>query len=907
MSFHIPMKNILLLRLLCLLLVSTCWMINGNTQTGLPSEGQVRQVLQDRNIDETILRQRLQTRGIDIDNVTPEQLPQLQAEIEAVVTEMEAEQNTTTTPAPTSAPAVQVDNSSSTPEENAAEKQMPTASNSTPATSGEIYGHQLFRNNTLKVYRTTDRITPPDTYRLATGDEVAVSIFGASQADLKLVIDAEGFVSPPRMPKMLLRGLSLQEARKLLQARFRSFYVFQPGQISINLGVARTVTVNIFGETAINGTFTISALNSAFNALVAAGGPNANGSLRNIKLIRSAEEQAVDVYTFLDDPTVQADLQLQDNDVLFVPLADKVVTIEGGVRRPMRYELKSEEGLLALLDFAGGFAPRAYRELIQITRYVDQQEVILDVNLNNLEAAGQDFALQDDDRVLVRLVEAPRAAYVTIEGAVTLPGDYSWQRGMTVDDLLELGQLLPNARRDFAFLLRSKSDGNQQLTQLDLAAILAGEENPLLQERDRLLLYTQQRFTDQSVFSVNGAVRDPLDDYPYPVDQSLRLTDALLLAGGVLPNASPTAFLIRTDPQNPLQRTYIQVDIAAATNNPTSAENIVLAPLDQLVVYGTERYTDEQTVRISGAVREPGQFPYSPDLTLGEWLVLAGGLEVSAALDRIEVYRVPQPGDVSNDQMALSLAINERYEIVSGAPVDFQLSPFDLIIVRNLEDYELQQSVRLEGEIRFPGEYVLISENERITDVLERAGGLTAEGFAPGATLFRQEEEIGYIVIELDALMQSPNQSSNLTLKAGDVISVPKQQSLVTIINRATEVAENYTGPNVEDGDIVVAYQGPKNGKWYVDNYAAGFDEEARRRSLTVQYPNGEIQQTKKILFFNRYPKVKPGSIVAVNFKPQKPPRKERRRSEVDWQQTLAQSIAGITSVVTLILLIERI
>src|SRR5690606_31606890 len=149
-----------------------------------------------------------------------------------------------------------------------------------------------------------------------------------------------------------LTGIPLERARTLLENRFRNRYTFSPEQFSVVLTTARTITVNIFGQVSQPGSYTISALNTAFNALVACNGPTANGSVRNIRLMKENNEvQIIDVYEFLTNPQIRFEYSLANNDMIYVPFSEKVVTIRGADTRPLMYELKSHAGLQALLQF----------------------------------------------------------------------------------------------------------------------------------------------------------------------------------------------------------------------------------------------------------------------------------------------------------------------------------------------------------------------------------------------------------------------------------------------------------------------------------------------------------------------------------------------------------------------------
>ncbi|HRI59232.1 MAG TPA: SLBB domain-containing protein, partial [Saprospiraceae bacterium] len=499
-------------------LVLCLWTTVANAQTTAPEQmQQARQEIQRRGLDEAELRTRLLQRGIDMDKVTPEQLPQLKDTILQVINEMEAEKaakkqtqpapptTPTTQPAPPTVPATQPSNQIARDKAEAIQQKIKQGVSIEEAISEEltndtaslppalVWGQHLFRDKSLAVFRTTNEVKPPDSYVLSSGDVITISVFGASQFDSQFEVNKEGYIQPTAMPKIFLKGIRLGQAKELLRSRFSQFYRFAPEQFAVSLTTARSITVNIFGETVNYGSFSLSAINTAFNALAAAGGPTDLGSVRNIRVMRGKETKRLDIYAFMSNPAVQYDFFLEDNDIIHVPVAERVVGITGAVRRPFRYELTGSENLVHLLDFAGGLNANAYRELIQVQRFVDDKRVLIDVNLKEILANKQDFDLMNGDEVIVRTIAAPIANTASVEGAVEFPGNYALNETKRISDLLKRGVLRRDARTDAAFLLRTNPDNSTRLVQINLNEVLSAPGTPqdlLLQPKDILTIYT---------------------------------------------------------------------------------------------------------------------------------------------------------------------------------------------------------------------------------------------------------------------------------------------------------------------------------------------------------------------------------------------------------------------------------
>jgi len=940
----------------CLLFI---FQLSAQTPATSPQvQTQARAEIQRRGLDENEVRARLQQRGIDIDRVQPEQLPALQPVIEQVLSELEAEkardkgegtkdkgqgtgdkgqwtgdkgqwtrdkgqgtmdngqgtkdngQGTKDDQQPTSLSRTQAEEIQQKVKQGASVQEAisevaDTATSQLPP--AQIWGQHLFRGKSLTVFRTTNEVKPPDTYVLSTGDVLTISVFGASQFDSQFEIGKDGYIKPTNLPRIFLRGVRLGQARELLRSRFAQFYRFAPEQFAVSLATARSITVNIFGETQTYGSFSLSAINTAFNALAAAGGPSDIGSVRNIKVIRGRDVKPLDVYAFMNNPAVQYDFFLEDNDIIHVPVAERVVGLKGAVRRPFRYELMGNENLTQLLDFAGGLTANAYREVVQVQRYVDDRQVLIDVNLKSLLQQKQDFVLINGDEVVVRSILSPIENTASVEGTVELPGAYSLTDTRRVSDLLKKGTLRRESRTDLAFLLRTNPDSTARLIQLNLNDILAAPGSAadlVLQPKDRLTVYATARYTDRSTVSIGGAVRNPIAAYPFPLDSTLTLQRALLLAGGLRPDAGGRGLILRENPANPKDKTYVEVDLAAAFDRPASAANVVLQPFDQLEVLSLPAFADEATFQVGGAVRKPGIFPYGRNMSLRDALLLAGGLRLEAARNRVDIFRVQISDNEPTRTVVATLTVDSTFASTGTTPGNFVILPFDEIVVRSAPEFELQRYVEVAGEVRYPGRYALVSDNETLADLLKRAGGLSPEAFTEGTSLYRTEGGKGYVVTDLSEALRSNNSPHNHILKENDRITVPKREDLVTIRTSNTHAAEVIKGALLGNGLINVALTPGKKAGWYVREYAAGFDKKAKRSRVTVEKPNGKISRTVNWGLFKIYPKVTKGSVISVGSKPVKE-KKQRTTAEkkgVDWDKALPQILATLGTLATVAL-----
>ncbi|MEM1325319.1 MAG: SLBB domain-containing protein [Bacteroidota bacterium] len=870
-----------------------------------------RAEIQAKELDEKEVIARMKERGVDLENIDPATADpqQIQAVFNDVVAELEREKLATsaaTSDADTST-AISVDTTvqPSVQADEAIEEAIEEAG------EAKIYGHQIFRNGSINISRDFSNIKAPDSYRLGAGDQVAISIFGTSNATLKLIIAEDGFMRPVGIRPIYLKGIPLRQARRIITSAFQTRYRFNDDQIEVSLDLARTININVVGEVLRPTDYNLPATNNIVNALAQAGGPTDIGSVRQIELIKGEERLLFDLYKYLLNPAAANAFYLEEGDYINVPVINKVVTIQGAVRRPFQYELLEGENLSQLIDYAAGLQPNAYTSNIRIRRIDAEAEVleILDVNWRELRAKGEDFVLQSNDVIIIRTIEKTYRNYVEIvgDGAIEFPGEYQLQAGMRISDLVQKARLEEEARTDIVFLARTQPDGTIDYERVDLANVL---QNPgsdidlLLKAEDELRLTRKSDFTDSGFVTIFGAVRKDTANIRLDFDDKLRVSDALLLAGGLKPNANAYAFLTRQNPNNTEERNSRAINVREIADNPGGSDDIILQPFDQIQIFSNQTFTESFNVQVRGAVRSPGGYAYTDNMTLSELIQRSGGLALGAAMNKIEVFRIQFEENEATQTVVAVLEVDENMRVDSD---EFLLQPLDIVVVRRIPDFELIQTVKIQGEVQYPGDYALIDDNERIRSIVERAGGLTLEAFGEGVTLYRELDTIGYVVFDFEKAMRDKSSIDNLILKPGDLIQIPKQQDLVAI-SGATKAVELLPDNYLEDGQIDVVFSEGKRAMYYVRKYAGGTSPNARKGNITVEQANGRVDRTVNFGLFKIYPKVEKGASIAVPYKPQE----EKDESDaaeaepVDWGQIVSNTVSQLTAVFTLIFLIER-
>lgn len=852
--------------------------------------------LQKRGLNETEVRNRLLSEGIDVDNISPADYAGYQDRVLAILDQMQAEKAAKAAPA-AAAGAEEVgavtsgEVAQTTSGEAAAEAAL--QENMGTVATGNIYGHSLFTNKSLDVFRTTDGAQAPDTYVLGEGDEVHISIFGSSQTEIHQRIGADGSIQPAGSSKIFLKGMNLAQAREAVRKKLASHYSFRPDQIAVTISTARTMTVSIYGEVGVAGGFTVSALNTAFNALAAAGGPTEIGSVRNIQLSRGGKTSTLDLYKYMNG-TGMGSFDLQNGDIMFVPVAQKLVSIEGSVIRPMRYEMVDGETVRDLIDYAGGLKYNVYPEYLQVERMENGEKRYIEYNLNSVMNGTQRVDLANGDIVRVREASKPIENYVAIEGAVFYGGNYDLETSSSLKALIDKAQLKYTAKTDFAFVERTRPDETVEF----LTVPFPGENgNPdfQLQGRDKVRITEQADYRDVAQIEVRGQVRDPFTR-TFGLNDRMTVTQAIEYAGGLKPSVFPVAYISRKDLTNPSKMEYISISL-------DKDGDTLLQPGDKLEIYDNTTFTNVGEVRVSGAVKSPFGTTYDASLSVHDMLTMAGGFEVGAAYDRVEVFRVniDDRDEVKLD--LITLKVDEDYNTLE----DFQLQPYDHIVVRMTPNFTMGRTVEISGRVKYPGQYVLEDNKTQLWEIIEMAGGLLDDA-DPYARLFRTYNNRGNIGLDLREVKSSKGKvKSDPILMDGDVINIVRLENTVLIRETGTRMAQ-YVPEEYSATQKLMIYHGKHSAKWYVKHYAGGFQKLADKNSVTVTFPNNQTESTKRHLgFIRKYPTVEPGGVITMRFDEDKRERLETPKEKINWGQTLNSSVSTLTSVFSLIILVDRL
>lgn len=297
----------------------------------------------------------------------------------------------------------------------------------------EMYGHKFFNHPPSTFAPVTGSSVPAD-YVIGAGDELVIQIWGQVEATASVTVDRGGMINIPKVGPVSVVGVQY----KNLQAHLKSSIgrIYRNFELDVSLGRLRALQIYVVGRAKKPGSYTIGALSTLVNALIASGGPAANGSIRNIQLKRGAKiVSEFDMYDLLLKGDKSKDVQLLSGDVIYIPPVGPMAAITGSVGTPGIYELKGKENLGDLLDLAGGLTNTASGKTVAIERIQDR--ATREVDEFQLNETGLAKAIQDADLVTVYSISARFDNAITLRGNIAIPGRHPWAEGMRISDIIK--------------------------------------------------------------------------------------------------------------------------------------------------------------------------------------------------------------------------------------------------------------------------------------------------------------------------------------------------------------------------------------------------------------------------------------------------------------------------------------
>jgi polysaccharide export outer membrane protein len=776
-------------------------------------------------------------------------------------------------------------------------------------TTPKRFGSEVFENGTRDPQLIPMDLPVGPDYVVGPGDGLSIDLWGGVSTRFFRTVDREGRISLPEAGPVLVSGRNLADVQQDLQRILRT--EFRDVSAEVSLARLRTIRIYEVGDVANPGAYDISSLSTPLNALFAAGGPTPKGSLRIVKHYRGNQlVQVVDLYDLLLHG-VKSDMGRLDNgDTVLVPPIGPQVTVEGMVRRPAIYELKDEKNLAAVLELAGGLLPTAALRHIEVQRLVaHDKQTMLGLDIPEIGEAAEvtkkleSFEIQDGDRIRIFPIASYNQDAIYLDGHVIRPGRYSYRENMRVTDVIaSYKDLLPEPATNYAEIIRLNApDFHPTVESFDLAESLADPSHaPLLHPMDTVRIFSRFDFENPPIVSVWGDVRAP---GTYRTSGQIRLGDAIHLAGGLAPDAQKEdAQVFRYLPDGKFKIFSVNLNEALA-GDPT--ENIVLQPRDRLLIHRNPDAVEPATVYVQGEVARPGRYPLTTNMTIADLLQVGGGLKPSADTNT---------ADLTHFQFGNQAGVTAQHESISissalsnGPEAAIAIHNGDVLTVRQLPGWnDLGASITVKGEVKNPGTYG-IRPGEKLSSILERAGGFQPDGYPYGAVLRRvqvreleakdQDQMIlrvkdeqsnlqllpesdpdkkrakdlalqqwqtaleqlssnpptGRVAIRISAdIHQWQNTNADVEVRAGDLIEIPKKPSYVMVTGQVYN-------------PTAVSYRPGKSASWYLSQ-SGGPTQLANKKAIFVIRADGSVLGSNQGLWSGESlsAELRPGDTVVV-------------------------------------------
>lgn len=677
----------------------------------------------------------------------------------------------------------------------------------------KVFGRDIF-NTKLLSFEPNMNIATPQNYVLGPGDEVIVDIYGASQKSQQLTVSPDGDITVPGYGPIRVSGLSVAAAQSKIRSTLGSRYA--SSSLKVSLGQTRSIMINVMGEVKAPGTYTLSAFATVFHALYMAGGINDLGTLRNINVYRGGKLiTVVDVYEYILNGRLAGNVRLHENDVIVVGPYDCLVGIQGNVKRPMFYEMRSSESVSTILKYAGGFTGDAFTKSVNLVRKSGERYSVHTVEEFDMAT----FKLADGDVITVDGMINRYENMVEIKGAVFRPGQYELGKQITsVRALIETaGGLTEDAFTARGVMYRLKEDRTLETMSIDIAGIMSGSVADIpLKNEDVLFVPTQAERVAERTVTITGEVMSP---GTFQFSDNETIEDIIVRAGGLTDAASLAKVDVSRrirDPKatvktNEIAKTYTFSIKDGLVIDGT--KGFVLEPYDVVHVRRSPVFSDARNITVTGEVNYEGNFTLeSKTLRLSDAVKMAGGVTDAAYLRGARLVRVMNEEErvrQEETQKAIQNILTERGDSIDwskisdgdtyvvgihldealknpGSDKDILLREGDAIFVP-----EYQGTVKVSGDVFFPNT-VFYTAGKNYKYYVNQAGGFGNRAKKSKAFIVYQNGTVGVVAqgakpepgCEIVVPSKKRKQPFNWTAVAGLASSLTGIAAIILAISR---------------------------------------------------------------------------------------------------------------------------
>lgn len=639
----------------------------------------------------------------------------------------------------------------------------------------QVFGRNIFNAKNL-TFQPSANLATPANYTIGPGDMVTINIWGASQQTIEGEVSTDGYIVVESVGPIKLAGLSVERAKSVLRNKLGQHY--SDCSIDLSLSETRSIQVQVMGEVKVPGTYTLSSLSTAFNALYMAGGISKIGTLRDIKVYRGGKNISnIDVYDYILNGNSRGDIRLEDNDVIVVGAYNCLVQVKGNVKRPMWYEMKKSETVKDLLTYAGSFTGNAYTKNVRLTRKSGEEYSIH--TIDEFQMGG--FALADEDMVEVDSIRARFSNKVEVRGAAKHPGLFELGgKIQSVRDLLLAAEgLSEDAYEGRAIMHRENEDLTLRMINVDIHGIIAGTTSDIpLKKNDVLFIPSKSDMLGERLIDVKGEVTYP-GQYPYADNTTIQ--DIILQTGGLTEAGSLArvdVFRRIRDNKSSLAGENNSINFSFSLDEHFAIQEdttFFLEPYDIVVVRKSPSYKEQQNVTAQGEVNFEGQYSLTnKNYRLSDLVKACGGLTDMAYVRGAKLTRLMTPEELEQRDQANLKAQIQLYEDGLKEGKDMNMVLADSLL-----------SLKTNTSNTFP------------------------------------------VAINLEKAMTNPGSDDDILLREGDILSVPEKSNIIKISGEVMY-------------PVSMSYEKGKNLSYYI-HHAGGYSTNASKRKVYGINANGSV------------------------------------------------------------------
>ncbi len=766
------------------------------------------------------------------------------------------------------------------------------------STSSSIsrYASQFFNNkNNIDPYS----IPTPQNYILNYADKITINIFGGQNQKFNLPITKDGNITIPQVGELKIIGLSFEEAKKLILDETKKAYP-NSTNILVDISEFSSIQVTISGLVNAPGLYNLSSFSTIKDALINSGGILNSGSYRNISLKRDGEIiKTFDLYSLVRYGSSSSDMVLKNGDIIMVNPISTEVTLKGQVKNPAIYELKSKESFKTLFDFASGLEAKANTNAIKLKRYVNNNIKVYTLSLDELYK----MTPSNGDEIEVFALSAQNANLVKITGNVLIPGEKELPRDASLTTLLnnelkifgQNGFFKENTNYDYALIKNldiSKS--------FNLKKVLSGETPITIKSGDEIRIFNKSELQDIPYIYAQGEIVND-EKRKYDFYDGLKAKDLFSIVNFKTEKVVDDRRIALIPDKTKVQVNRVENDkkITYFVDIQTDG-NFEINAYDEVTFFDFSSTNDIKKATIKGEVFIPGTYNITTNTSINDLIKIAGGFTKKTLMTRCEVARY-EIKDNERIRTILNLDLQKAIDL------NLQILEDDEWTIFAIENWNEKKYVDLKGEVRYPGRYN-ITEGEKLSSVISRAGGFTNHAFVEGAVFAREEVkqlQIQRIEESLDRIRTKAIQANASTNDIGEKTQ-DKQNMLLAVTQLEKEAAAKkpigrisinlyydlarFTNspydltlkdkdtlyvPSVNDTISVVGevlnqntfiYNSKYDAKDYLEK-AGGATELADKEYIYIVKANGEAQRVKNDYFWGSSNEVFKGDTIVVPMK----------------------------------------